>query len=815
MADEDYGRRGDGPDKASGNAPAVIGFDAVFREELASINRRRLKTARAQTAAAEGEISPEETPDPDASDTHTGSDAPAVKPVEPQATVAITVETTPDTAHDLVGLSLSGGGIRSAAFCFGVLQALDAKSKVLKRLDYLSTVSGGGYIGCSLAIGLKALGGRFPFPSELGKAENQFVAHIRNFSNYLFADRFLSVLGGVGAIVLGIFCNVLAVLPILILLAAATAAAFPTIGDLVGAYQKIGHWEFEGWVIGSLPISRVGLLVFSVLCCLAILFTWLEPVRSLQRRTAWRRGTGSICLLVLLLLAFELNLLLLGSLVKGVQGVGGATASVGENMLERYGSFLAVFSVVATLGRNLIERLREIGKKYETITAKLAKYSGNLVYLALALAVPVLLWIVYAWLYLALLQAGGSEIYRAIGFAVVGALVLFVLMSFVSANTFSLHSLYRDRLAKGFIHTFDENPDSAMAGMTRFSDLDSNDSPYLLVNSALNIQGSKTVNKRGRNADFFVFGPLFSGSRATGYCKTVQLEAKDEGLDVATGMAISGAAASANMGNKTISFLVFSLSLLNIRLGYWLANPGAVTCGADWQKRSRLRNWIGENLPLGPYWFFREARGNLTESCAKVYLSDGGHIENLGIYELLQRKCRVIIAVDAEADPQMDFPSFVQLQQYARIDQGLRIELKWSHIRHGTLSFGEGDAPEDAAHAALGIIHYDNKPLSDPTAQKGLLLYLKSSLSGDENDLVRDYKRRYPSFPHETTLDQLFSEEQFEVYRTLGFHVGSGACGGPAKIQGPGGDPWDEENAFVSKTLERCLGLSLDADKLM
>jgi hypothetical protein len=52
------------------------------------------------------------------------------------------LELPPDT----VGLALSGGGIRSATFCLGVLQALASKG-LLRRVDFLSTVSGGGYIG--------------------------------------------------------------------------------------------------------------------------------------------------------------------------------------------------------------------------------------------------------------------------------------------------------------------------------------------------------------------------------------------------------------------------------------------------------------------------------------------------------------------------------------------------------------------------------------------------------------------------------------------------------------------------------------------
>jgi hypothetical protein len=67
--------------------------------------------------------------------------------------------------------------------------------------------------------------------------------------------------------------------------------------------------------------------------------------------------------------------------------------------------------------------------------------------------------------------------------------------------------------------------------------------------------------------------PLHVGSRATGYVETAETEAGVGDLTLATAMATSGAAASANMGVDTIKILTFSLSLLNIRLGYWLANP--------------------------------------------------------------------------------------------------------------------------------------------------------------------------------------------------------------------------------------------------
>jgi hypothetical protein len=209
-----------------------------------------------------------------------------------------------------------------------------------------------------------------------------------------------------------------------------------------------------------------------------------------------------------------------------------------------------------------------------------------------------------------------------------------------------------------------------------------------------------------------------------------------------------------------------------IRLGYWLSNPGKVAGSLN-------KGWIARLLDR--LHFAKEALSLLTEDSETVYLTDGGHIESLGIYELLRRRCKVIIAVDADADPDMSFGSLVNLQRYARIDFGVRLDLPWAPIRDETrkasadiLKSG-GEAAANAPHGphcALGTIYYPRKKGEETGPNNtGVLLYIKSSLTGDENDYVIEYKRRNPSFPHETTLDQLFTEEQFEAYRNLGFHA--------------------------------------------
>jgi hypothetical protein len=247
--------------------------------------------------------------------------------------------------------------------------------------------------------------------------------------------------------------------------------------------------------------------------------------------------------------------------------------------------------------------------------------------------------------------------------------------------------------------------------------------------------------------------------------KTDEFEDAVNELDLATATAASGAAASANMGANSIKPLTPTLAILNVRLGYWVTNPRQL---AQDRKPSSFFSSV-----FNQFYFLQELLGLMRETSTTIFLSDGGHIENLGIYELLRRRCQLIIAVDAEADPQMSFRSFVALQRYARIDLGVLIDLPWAEIRDATRAASEeiaksGGLPPNAAphgpHCAVGAISY-------PQGRNGILIYVKSSITGDENDYIVDYKRRFPSYPHETTADQLFSEEQFEVYRALGFHA--------------------------------------------
>jgi hypothetical protein len=145
-----------------------------------------------------------------------------------------------------------------------------------------------------------------------------------------------------------------------------------------------------------------------------------------------------------------------------------------------------------------------------------------------------------------------------------------------------------------------------------------------------------------------------------------------------------------------------------------------------------------------------------------VNLSDGGHIENLATIELLRRRCKFIVIGDGEADPQMYFHGLATLMRTARIDLGINIEIQLDDLHLDARGYS-------TAHFAVGRIDYPGEP------EPGYLLYLKSSCTGDEDEVIGEYRHRSPTFPHESTADQFFNEGQFEAYRALGEHIGQQA----------------------------------------
>lgn len=158
----------------------------------------------------------------------------------------------------------------------------------------------------------------------------------------------------------------------------------------------------------------------------------------------------------------------------------------------------------------------------------------------------------------------------------------------------------------------------------------------------------------------------------------------------------------------------------------------------------------------------REMTMRLDELHPWVNLSDGGHIENLAAIELLRRRCKLIVIGDGEDDHEHHFGGLATLMRTARLDLGIDIDIGLDDLRL--------DANRECkAHLAIGRITYPGE------SECGYLLYLKSSCTGDEDDVIGEYRSRKARFPHESTADQFFDEGQFEAYRALGQHIGEHA----------------------------------------
>jgi hypothetical protein len=238
-----------------------------------------------------------------------------------------------------------------------------------------------------------------------------------------------------------------------------------------------------------------------------------------------------------------------------------------------------------------------------------------------------------------------------------------------------------------------------------------------------------------------------------------------QGPGIGTAMAISGAAANPNMGYHTSAPLAFLMTILNVRLGWWLGNPRRDMPSARPGPMNALVSLLSE--------LFAQSNGR----SRYVNVSDGGHFDNLGLYELVRRRCRYIVVCDSEADPNLAFEGLGGAIRKCRADFGVEITLDPEPIRrvngrsHTHCVIGTIAYPEPETGFPADSCGRPNAPASAYARATGWILYLKASLTGDETEDVEQYQTGHSSFPHESTADQFFTESQFESYRQLGLHV--------------------------------------------
>jgi hypothetical protein len=371
-----------------------------------------------------------------------------------------------------------------------------------------------------------------------------------------------------------------------------------------------------------------------------------------------------------------------------------------------------------------------------------------------------------------------------------GLIALFVgvaalLGRWINLNRFSMHAVYRNRLIRAFLGSgrtwSDRRPD-------RFTQFDPRDNIRLadtvtgrpsgflfpVVNVALNRTTGRDTARAERKAESFTMTPFRCGAGtlpgpggaspgAGAYAPTQGYacaerdtgpDDKERGITLGTAITISGAAASPNMGYHSSPLIAFVMTLFNVRLGAWLPNPALRFTQDHYRKKILRESGPTNEVPT----LLNELRGRSDNNGDFLYLSDGGHFDNLGIYEMLRRRCRLIVAVDAGQDKGYAYEDLGRLKQNARIDLGVEIEfIRPIELKQQLLS----------PLGALAKIRY-------PEGQgpsEGRLLYLKSWLPREAPVELQAFQIRNIDFPHQSTGNQFFTESEFESYRLLGNYI--------------------------------------------
>ena len=616
-------------------------------------------------------------------------------------------------AHDAVGLAFSGGGIRSATFCLGVTQVL-AKRNLLQDVDFLSTVSGGGYTGSFLTV---RLGTNSPLSDVAGPhgPDPEPISRVRHYAKFLNPVNLKDGWTMVTGVLAGMLLNWTIPL-VVIVLAAGTADTFRSqISD--------AFWGTSLKVCGGL--TGLALVAYGGL---------LNCGKKLRVAGGWLLGVTTA-------MTFAAFVAWLAD-----KGYNYYLQLTGPEAMDAKEMSLAGISGVLAVALPAINRFFPYLKNPGTRKLVMKFLLG----LAGAVIPLLALWFFYQCRKIGDLpgietaEVWDLSFYGGQGVLVCVAVMLaLVALRLINVNLTAPHRIYRERLAKTFIQKTDKGDGPVVLAEVN----PCGRAPYHLINTALNLPSSEVPALRDRKCAFFLFSKHWTGSATTGYHRTTEWKTNGNPVDLATAMAVSGAAASSYMGLSSMPTLTALLTFLNIRLGFWIRRPD----------KKILSEMPGFGCLL------REMTGvDMDEKGAWLNLSDGGHVENMGIYELLRRRCKFIICVDGEADPDFTFTGLLTLVRHAQIDYGIRIEPDVRALRP------ELKTGTSQAHALFCRIHYPE------TGATGFLLYLKLSVTGNETELINRYRTLHPEFPHEPTADQFFNEEQFEAYRELGAHVAEG-----------------------------------------
>ena len=774
------------------------------------------------------------------------------------------------------GLGLSGGGIRSASLCLGVLQAL-AEQDLLKRFDYLSSVSGGGYIATSLQwwwtrpredrpdtrtpeVTFGVGPDDFPYgPARVAaqQAPNaadtvkqraaRNLAFLRAHSSYLTPGGGISLWSILGVLLRTVSISLLTWIPILtffFLVVTFLNGYVSAVAQSVELWSPLGTYAAPQWLPSNCreldcalqypAIYAVLLWVFYVICIgfvvAALLFAFVSraPQDSHGRvRTIIVHGTGallatavvcfiafqysSLDLFTLLITIAAVIYILVAALIvasevittrslnasywvrRSIEKLMGTVfipslALLAVSTIPLVPSYLTQYASTKhlTLATSIVGLASGVGSAlygYYTflrsivpgLVGQIAATIGSIAYLYATLVVAYVLAICLVD-YRFLPMDWSQWLYDGL---VASIVIAFAIGFIANVNYVGFHRFYRDRLMEVFMPT-DVSVTSSkvnyspVADNLSISDLRSffaqptdlrKARPYPLINTNAILINDADQTVASRGGDNFLVSPLYIGSRATGWQDIQEYIDRNGPFTLASAMAASGAAANASAGyvgtGITMNPFVSSvMSLLNIRLGLWVGNP--------FHKDSRQIRTIPTFLMAG---IFPGIIGTLhRHDSSFLELTDGGHFENLGLYELVRRKLDVIVIVDGEEDPTISLSSLVSAARRIEQDFSARLYLIEDMGPERVVMYPvEKGYPMNVRYAEapflVGEVKYDD-------GTSGTLIYIKATIVKDIDFTTAGYLAANPTFPHQTTANQFFKPDQFDAYRLLGYESG-------------------------------------------
>jgi hypothetical protein len=328
--------------------------------------------------------------------------------------------------------------------------------------------------------------------------------------------------------------------------------------------------------------------------------------------------------------------------------------------------------------------------------------------------------------------------------------VLLIVDRFGDLNNWSLHSLYKDRLRNAFF--VERTPEFAkqreqplrLSNLTQLRNF-----PEVLICATSNLR-SYGQTPTGLNADLFLLSAAKIGGPGVGEMPAEEYEDKrlrtTLDLTIMDAISISGAAVSPVMGRMTRAPMRLLLALANIRLGVWLPKPGKQEDKKP--PRPNLR------------YLLDEAFGDGSSKSRYVYVTDGGHYDNLGLVELLERRCDWIWCIDASGEQIDSFSTIGKAVATAQAELGVSIEIR-----------PEDMAPDEGSRFVKqvfcqGEVRYPATESDE--ARTGTIVIVKAGVTADAPFGVRSYHAENPNFPCDSTLDQLYTADRFDAYLALG-----------------------------------------------